>query len=288
MIYYAKALVARNGCETIENETNHTTLYNKTITLNKQIITDLSIFAKNIILKDIIYSDNVIFLNDEVKLITTLMPNEEHEANMPSKDIINLTNEKQSIEEIKNELNRKVVLNSLIADMKEIEQKLHKKQIDNDETEINSKTELNEHRGGKYNKKIAPLPPLCDNQTNENKSMSTIKATLVLKPGLLKPVGSQLQDRNNRRSEVFVQSPKLKRKINKSPSPSRMKTDSAFTKLLMFSKRMGVRFKELDYDINKRKSWHNILNSDSSSLTRQQSKSDDNISLNVQKESTLR
>lgn len=158
----------------------------------------------------------------------------------------------------------------LMNDKKETEAKLNKAK-DTDE--------IKKNRGGKYNKKHAPLPPSCNSQVNVEES--TIKATLVLKPGLIKSIGTQMQDTN--RSEVFLQSPKLKRKIN--PQSTRWKTDSAFTKLLMFSKRMGVRLKELDVDnSNKRKSWHDVFHNGSNSLTRQQSKSDDNLSLNFRED----
>lgn len=208
-------------------------------------------------------SDNSICLNDEVKLIATLITNENG-------------NQEQESALINDSDSRSAIINALRADMKEIEQKMNQKIAEDSFTVRASdlSLETKKHRGGKYNKRIAPLPPLCDNQTN-----TTIKATLVLKPGLLKAVGYQSPD--SRRSEVFVQSPKLKRKISKSPSPSRLKNDSTFTKLLMFSKRMGVRFKELDSNSSKRKSWHDILQTGSAGLQRQQSKSDDNIS-NVQ------
>lgn len=168
------------------------------------------------------------------------------------------------------------VIDSLTIDENDIREKLN--EIKNYFDDINK-----EHRGGKYNKKHAPLPPLCNNSETNLEESSTIKATLILKPGLIKSIGFQSEDANT--TEVFVQSPKLKRKVI-SPQSTRRKTDNAFNKLLMFSKRMGVRLKELDVDnINKRKSWHDVFrNGTTNGLTRQQSKSDDNLSINIRKD----
>ncbi|XP_019877069.1 receptor expression-enhancing protein 2 isoform X3 [Aethina tumida] len=76
-----------------------------------------------------------------------------------------------------------------------------------------------EKRGGRYNKRAAPVPP--------------IKATLVLTPGVVKNVGVDSC------KEVFVQSPKTKRRSSNS-SGSSSKRKNRFSMLLKLPKKIGL------------------------------------------------
>lgn len=89
-------------------------------------------------------------------------------------------------------------------------------------------------RAGKYNKKAAPVPPhvLTDDLHKDQRSNATsaIKATLILKPGVIKSVGPTLDES---RPEFFASnSPKLKRK-----NPSKSK--SPMSRLMMLPKKMA-------------------------------------------------
>ncbi|XP_064212198.1 receptor expression-enhancing protein 4 isoform X2 [Tribolium castaneum] len=79
--------------------------------------------------------------------------------------------------------------------------------------------DLDQDRKGKYHKRAAPQPP-------------TIKATLVLKPGVVKPLECK---------EVFIQSPKPKRRtiINKG------RLDSSLSKLINFPKKIKHSFERM-------------------------------------------
>ncbi|XP_050293316.1 uncharacterized protein LOC126733907 isoform X3 [Anthonomus grandis grandis] len=97
-----------------------------------------------------------------------------------------------------------------------------------------------DQRGGKYNKKHAPLPPL-----STNIFVNPIKATLVLQPGVLRSLSSSAESLSK---EVFVNySPKVKRRSrNQSPvsrsssdSSSSSKTEKVFSKMLRLPKKMA-------------------------------------------------
>lgn len=87
-------------------------------------------------------------------------------------------------------------------------------------------------RGGKYNKLIAPIPPEQSNQTDQNTELTShpIKATLVLKPGVIKSIPTPAEEPKT----IFMhKSPKLKRKTSKSP-----KHDSPISRLMMLPKKL--------------------------------------------------
>lgn len=76
-------------------------------------------------------------------------------------------------------------------------------------------------RGGKYNKKLAPLPPLPPQKRNES-ATGPIKATLVLQPGVVRSLS--LESLNK---EIFVNySPKMRRR-SRHRSPSTRSNDSS-------------------------------------------------------------
>ncbi|RZC35613.1 receptor expression-enhancing protein 4-like [Asbolus verrucosus] len=135
------------------------------------------------------------------------------------------------------------------------------------------KFEIKQSRGGKYHKKAAPKAP------NLVENVPTIKATLVLKPGVVKPVETP----NSERKEVFIQSPKSKRRafINRSLSISKGKLDTSLSKLMHLPKKIGFWNKESP--IEERSSYHefcggnNLLSADS----KMQSKSDNDLTRTV-------
>ncbi|XP_028137340.1 uncharacterized protein LOC114331861 isoform X1 [Diabrotica virgifera virgifera] len=149
-------------------------------------------------------------------------------------------------------------------------------------------------RGGKYNKKHAPLPPpsathpikpasnsLDSENTSLHDSTPSIKATLVLKPGLVRSVGSA----ESICKDVFLQPPKPKRTLlNRSrtslssTSSSSSKSKSPFSKLIKFPKKIG--FWNKDNDAEKRSSWHSYMSQDylkPLSDSKLQSKSDNDL-----------
>lgn len=103
------------------------------------------------------------------------------------------------------------------------------------ETKNETKNEKNEKgsgffssRGGKYNKLTAPEPP--NNQILESaESSHPIKATLVLKPGVIKSIPTPAEQSK----QIFMhKSPKNKRK------PSKQKNDSKISRLMMLPKKL--------------------------------------------------
>lgn len=112
-------------------------------------------------------------------------------------------------------------------------------------------------RKGRYRKRAAPKPP---------GDIPTIKATLVLKPGVVKP----LETPDSECKEIFIQSPKSKRRtlINRSLSISKGKFDSSLSKLMNFPKKIRD-------SLEKRSSWHEF--------SKVQSKSDNDLMRSVEK-----
>lgn len=118
-------------------------------------------------------------------------------------------------------------------------------------------------RAGRYNKKAAPVPP-TQNKPNEliikqDDTASAIKATLVLKPGVVKPIGAPRNDES--RQEVFLShSPKLKRRTK-----SKSKFDLPISRLMMLPKKMVFWNKDNaqgnKQDASKRSSWYETLSS---------------------------
>lgn len=91
------------------------------------------------------------------------------------------------------------------------------KQTDSSSLQVDNST-----RAGKYNKKAAPHPP-----KSEENSRAAIKATLVLKPGIIKTLSPPTEDI---KSEIFLaHSPKAKRKS---------KSNSPISRLMMLPKKM--------------------------------------------------
>lgn len=252
--------------------------------------------------------ENIIFLNDEATEVNSLLKTEQektdsssegefsecldnvrkkHEYNVHVDDKPNTINTSTNVSESSAKtisacgLNKNL-LESLKADMKIIENRLNK-QIYNKVLSETTSNRTNQNRGGKYNKRAAPAPPSDENEKSDKNI--TIKATLVLKPGVVKPIGpTSTEDAS--RTEVFLSSsPKMKRRLNRTPSPSKTRTDTALNKLMVLSKKIGLGTKNPDYDISKRKSWHDIFYG-SPKLTRQTSKSDNDFLKNNQDSAT--
>lgn len=119
-------------------------------------------------------------------------------------------------------------------------------------------------RAGRYNKKVAPVPPVqsqCE-QNNENKKedvASAIKATLVLKPGVVKPFKPH---QDSKSKEVFLsQLPKWKRRT---PSKTKSKFELPISRLMMLPKKMAFwnkdNTRDNDKDTLKRSSWNEFSN----------------------------
>lgn len=106
-------------------------------------------------------------------------------------------------------------------------------------------------RAGKYHKKTAPNPPKISNE-KEDGGTSAIKATLVLKPGIIKSLSPPTEEA---KSEIFLaHSPKAKRK-----SSAKNKLNSPISRLMMLPKKMAFWNKESHGNANqsdeKRFSW---------------------------------
>nr|CAI5841511.1 unnamed protein product [Callosobruchus analis] len=152
--------------------------------------------------------------------------------------------------------------------------------VKHSESDNPKQCESSEARGGKYNKKVAPPPPISE-------STSPIKATLVLKPGVVKTLA---HDKESPCKEIFVQSPKSKRRslVNRSPSSlsssssNSSKTKHSLSKLIKLPKKIGFWNRdELAPAKTKehRFSWHNLLGHDLRPLSasKMQSKSDNHL-----------
>lgn len=139
-------------------------------------------------------------------------------------------------------------------------------------------------RGGKYNKKVAPLPPSKSDQS------SPIKATLVLQPGVVK---NCLPEDNKDCKEFFVHSPKAKRRSSakrshsffSSSSSSSSKSNKSLSKLIKFPKMIGFWNRD-EASCEKKPSWQSFVQQGflkpSLSDSKLQSKSDTNISVSDQ------
>lgn len=121
-------------------------------------------------------------------------------------------------------------------------------------------------RRGKYHKKLAPKPPTPPiPPTNELKNcgegLSAIKATLVLKSGIVKPLGpivSRAADDDNGQSKrIFLHSPKIGRRFM---SSCKDKLDSSLSKLMHLSSKKE---NHCVVDNNARSSWHEFSSTDS-------------------------
>lgn len=103
------------------------------------------------------------------------------------------------------------------------------------------KQNASETRAGKYHKKVAPHPP--KNQDNDG----AIKATLVLKPGIIKSLSPPTEN-SSTKSEIFLaHSPKPKRKS---------KSNSPMSRLMMLPKKMVFWNKDESHGEDKRFSWN--------------------------------
>lgn len=138
-------------------------------------------------------------------------------------------------------------------------------------------------RAGRYNKKAAPLPPpKNDSDSVEEKSkcsnsseVSTIKATLILQPGMVK---------HNPNTDIFVHSPKLRRKF-----PQSKKLDSSFSRLMMLPKKLHFWHSKnessnpnVESDMGKIPSWYEALPTSKHLMllhSKQRSKSDSNFEI---------
>ncbi|XP_076257565.1 uncharacterized protein LOC143194768 isoform X3 [Rhynchophorus ferrugineus] len=136
-------------------------------------------------------------------------------------------------------------------------------------------------RGGKYNKKQAPLPPSASH------TPSAIKAKLVLQPGLVRSISNSSDSINK---EIFLNySPKVKRRSrHRSPSSSRSskssdssstnKLETALNKMLRFPKRM-TQLNVPEKMREKRNSWNEFFHGKKLADSRTQSRSASNLNL---------
>ncbi|XP_066252096.1 uncharacterized protein [Euwallacea similis] len=134
-------------------------------------------------------------------------------------------------------------------------------------------------RGGKYHKKLAPLPPLPPKK--ENSEGNPIKATLVLQPGVVRSLSSSAESLNK---EIFVNySPKMRRRSrNRSPasgSDSSAKNQNAFSKMLRLPKKLNIPGKIKE----KRSSWGDFFSTNKKLVeSKVQSKSDCSLDVNAE------
>ncbi|XP_066146509.1 uncharacterized protein [Euwallacea fornicatus] len=134
-------------------------------------------------------------------------------------------------------------------------------------------------RGGKYYKKLAPLPPLPPKK--ENSEGNPIKATLVLQPGVVRSLSSSAESLNK---EIFINySPKMRRRSrNRSPasgSDSSAKNQNAFSKMLRFPKKFNVPGKVKE----KRSSWGDFFSTNKKLVeSKVQSKSDCSLDVHAE------
>lgn len=124
--------------------------------------------------------------------------------------------------------------------------------------------EVNEHRGGRYNKKTAPSPPDLKRESSyktQHKEPSTIKATLVLKPGLVRSI--EKISNNTNETKFF---PK--------PLPRNKKTQrSKLSSVLKYLNRND----SANTIFNKRSSWHDVAKAGENVLLKQKSKSEEDF-----------
>lgn len=112
-----------------------------------------------------------------------------------------------------------------------------------------------EHRAGRYNKKMAPSPPNISidklGKSPNSSPSPAIKATLTLKPGVIKTLGPSPEE--SRPQFFSADSPTLRRK-NKSKSP--------ISRLMMLPKKMAFWNKDdavLEDKQTKRFSWNDVF-----------------------------
>lgn len=203
---------------------------------------------------------------DNCKLINVPSDN----ATISTKEkILNMENNPDIIQITKNVTSFSSFMQNLIESKNDSDSRRADLTID---TSNNTKAEIEEPtklRGGKYNKKHAPPPP------QQHSSTPSIKATLVLKPGRVKTVGST----ESLCKEIFLNAPKPKRQASRtslsSNSSNSTRRKSSFSKFLSLPKKIGFWNKD-DANINeKRSSWHSYLRPLSDS--KMQSISDNNL-----------
>ncbi|KAJ3626995.1 hypothetical protein MTP99_014404 [Tenebrio molitor] len=219
-----------------------------------------------------VFDTNVIFLNDKARSIDDLSSLESSEEEFV--DSFDSLHDNQSLEEKDNSHNEQL---TACPDSVEKLDEVATSKDEKSEEVVALSTGQNQSndsettiRGGKYNKKSAPKPP------SPVGNVPAIKATLVLKPGVVKP----LETPNAECKEVFVQSPRSKRRtlINRSLSISKGKFDSSLTKLMNLPKKIKD-------TLEKRSSWHDFSTKSKLQLvdTKMQSKSDNDLIRSVNK-----
>ncbi|CAH0553824.1 unnamed protein product [Brassicogethes aeneus] len=163
-----------------------------------------------------VFDTNVIFLNDKMKAINRLVDDEQESSS--EGDFVDTLD---SLHGNKDSSDNKTVLTACRDSFNDLS--LEK---DNPEDvawfDTPSTDTIASVRGGRYNKKTAPSPP--------------IKATLVLKPGVVKNVASSESSK-----EVFVHSPKAKRRSLSSSSNNK---PNPLSKLMRLPKKIGMWGKE--------------------------------------------
>ncbi|KAK9738018.1 TB2/DP1, HVA22 family [Popillia japonica] len=246
--------------------------------------------------------ENIIYLNDKAQLLSNLMDNngqsqttkmsDSTSSEEEFRDCLDHDDEKINME-ITHSANQEVVLklvppNDNLRDQGKTEAETGIERQDLiEKTEAIDKIDIKKDRGGKYNKHTAPLPPCRKNQPDFD--LSAIKATLVLKPGVLKSLGSDLAS-----NEIFCHSPKLKRrslnispshspssssvKLSRSPIRSKSKLDASLSRLKMLPKKITFWHKDdVDIPSKSRSSWYDI-SEDRYNMSKELSKSDDDVS----------
>ncbi|CAH1155214.1 unnamed protein product [Phaedon cochleariae] len=230
-----------------------------------------------------IFETNVIFINDTMKKIEQLEQTDSSSSETEFLDSLNYEHVDSSINLIN--FNRNKETYSLLTACEDInpttEEELSLKEITKDvdtfsnfvQNLIEAKNEATEDsthnineaksdlkleeetpikRGGKYNKKSAPLPPTA--------TLAPIKATLILKPGRLKTLDSPEKPPK----EIFVSSKSSSSSIRSKPS---------FSRFIRLPKKISTWGR---VEQEKRSSWHSYLGDDSHTPCRQ-SKSDNDL-----------
>ncbi|KAJ8920428.1 hypothetical protein NQ315_005296 [Exocentrus adspersus] len=267
---------------------------------SKKIGEDLNIFNRNVNGKSSLLTacmDNQQQL-DDVRNNTSRVPLPDSNKGQAGDNIVNVQNNMNILNITKDVQSFASFIQNLI-DLKQTGNELN--QASNDTPSLDAKDVTNakpstsekifhtpDSRGGKYNKKAAPQPPKQDpSHTDQSISpTSPIKATLILKPGVVR----NLTSKESPCKEVFINSPKSKRKslVNRSPSSvstsssSSLRSKHSFSKLMKLPKKIGFWNKDelsVPKKAEKRASWHCYYDESLKPLSdsKLQSKSDNDL-----------
>ncbi|GJQ74093.1 hypothetical protein Trydic_g19015 [Trypoxylus dichotomus] len=243
--------------------------------------------------------ENIIYLNDQARLLSNLdntgqstKMSDSASSEEDFRDCIDHDDDKIKVEIAHSGNEGGVSKVNPLKILKSLEENKGENSITNQglSTEnviVAQKDNIKHVRGGKYNKHLAPLPP------NEKKSsdldLSAIKATLILKPGVIKSIGLDLA-----KSEIFCHSPKSKRrslnvspvesassstsKLSRSPNRSKSRLDASLSRLRTLPRKITFWHRD-DSDIppKSRSSWYDTSES-RLQTSKEFSKSDDDVS----------